>query len=85
MFQKCRSLRLVQEAQENQKVMGHTPLKKLKSVQANLTLNSVLHIQLTSDRSFWEIDQYKRVIKRMEVGIAACDVVQEVWPERCVS
>jgi hypothetical protein len=41
-----------------------------------MTVRSFL--QLTSDRSFWEIDQYKRVIKRMEVGIAACDVIQEV-------
>eukprot|EP01134_Creolimax_fragrantissima_P007078 CFRG7078T1 len=36
-------------------------------------------------KSFWEIDEYKRVVKRLDDGIHNCDIIQSMLKERAAA
>ena len=38
----------------------------------------VFLLQVGAAGSFWELGNYKRVIKRMESGIESCEIIQSV-------
>ena len=48
------------------------------SAQGSVGSQSETDLDVPLGASFWDINSYKRVIKRMEAGIDSCEIIQTV-------